>query len=882
MKTFAITFSLLAVLSFNSFSQETQKRVYNTTRTDNAPLINGQLDENEWNTGKWGSGFTQFEPYEGEKPTQPTEFKILYDDNYIYVAIKAYDSAPDSIINRMTRRDEVDGDYVGISFDSYHDLRTGFTFLVSSTGVKMDLMHINDGQVEDPSWDPIWHVKSAIYEWGWFAEMKIPLTQLRFEKNTDEVWGVEIFRLNYRESEMSFWQPIARNASGLVHNYGELDGLDGIEPKKTFDLMPYAVASYENYKAQEGNPFLSGSDFIPNAGLDGKLGLTNNLTLDFTVNPDFGQVEADPSQVNLTAYESYFREKRPFFIEGNNITSLRVGIGDGEMGNDNLFYSRRIGKSPAGYARLENGEYSKTPRNVRILGAAKLTGKTKDGLSIGVIEALTPATFARIDSAGNRSAQEVEPLTNYFIGRVQKDINKGNTMIGGMLTHTYRNLEAVEDLENSPLNYLHSSALTGGLDFTQHFNDKNWRLAINTAFSQVEGSQEAISATQTSARHLMQRPDATHMDYDPSRTSLSGTGGKVEFGKIGGNWNFMLFSTFKSPEFEINDLGYIRAADDMMHAIWSAYNINEPKGIYRRIRFNGNLYTMWDYGFNFKQHGGNMSVYTQFKNFWNASLGVNYNSRGISTTMLRGGPNMKTPGGKGMYYNLNSDNRKKLRLSLSGNHFWGRDDYMKSSSASLFISYRPVNTLRISLTPSYSSRLTGLQYVDALQNEEGETSYVFADLTQNVLSMSLRVNYNITPDLTIQYWGQPFFAAADYSGFKKITNPMAGVYDDRQHVFSSDEINKMENTYYIDEDSDGNTDYSFRDPSFNFDEFLSNLVLRWEFAPGSTLYAVWSQTRDAYVPTGEFILQDNINTLFNEEKAYNVFLLKFSYRFGLR
>lgn len=467
----------------------------------------------------------------------------------------------------MTRRDEVDGDYVGLSFDSYHDLRTGFTFLVSSTGVKMDLMHINDGQVEDPSWDPIWHVKSAIHELGWFAEMKIPLTQLRFEKNTDEVWGVEIFRLNYRESEMSFWQPIPRNTSGLVHMYGELDGLEDIEPKKIFDLMPYAVASYENYKAQEGNPFLSGSDFIPNAGLDGKLGVTNNLTLDFTINPDFGQVEADPSQVNLTAYESFFREKRPFFIEGNNITSLSIGVGDSEMGNDNLFYSRRIGKSPAGYARLENGEYSKTPRNVRILGAAKLTGKTKDGLSIGVIETVTPRTYARIDSAGHRSKQEVEPLTNYFIGRVQKDFNKGNTMIGGMLTHTYRDLKAVEDLENSPLNYLHSSALTGGLDFTQHFNDKNWKLSINTAFSQVEGSEEAISATQMSARHFMQRPDATHMDYDPSRTSLSGTGGKMEFGKIGGNWNFMLFSTFKSPGFEINDLGYIRAADDMMHAL---------------------------------------------------------------------------------------------------------------------------------------------------------------------------------------------------------------------------------------------------------------------------------------------------------------------------
>ncbi|MGM0666079.1 MAG: DUF5916 domain-containing protein [Bacteroidota bacterium] len=882
MKTFAITFSLLALFSLNTFSQKTEKRVYNTTRTDQAPIINGQHDENEWNVGEWGSDFTQFEPYEGEKATQPTEFKILYDDNFIYVAIKAYDSSPDSIINRMTRRDQVDGDYVGLSFDSYHDLRTGFTFIVSSTGVKMDLMHINDGQVEDPSWDPIWHVKSAIHEWGWFAEMKIPLTQLRFEKNTDEVWGVEIFRLNYRESEMSFWQPIARNASGLVHNFGELDGLDGIKPKKIFDLMPYAVASYENYKAQEGNPFLPGKDFVPNAGLDGKIGVTNNLTLDFTVNPDFGQVEADPSEVNLTAYESFFSEKRPFFIEGNNITSLNVGVGDGDIGNDNLFYSRRIGKEPAGSALLEDGEYSKTPRNVRILGAAKLTGKTQDGLSVGVIETITPRTFASVDSAGIRTYQEVEPFTNYFIGRVQKDFNKGNTMIGGMVTHTYRNLEAVDDIENSRLNKLHSSALTGGIDFSQLFNDRNWKFSFSTAFSHVRGSEEALRKTQLSARHMFQRPDASHMEYDPERTSLSGMGGKMELGKYGGNWNFMLFSTFRSPGFEINDLGYMRVADDMMHGLWSAYSFNEPRSFYRRIRFNSNWWTKWDYGFTFQKHGGNLSMYTQYKNFWSTNIGVSYNSNGLSTTMLRGGPNMKTPGGAGAFYSVSSDNRKKFRVSFNGNHYWGSEDYLTTNSLAMNFSYRPVNSLNISLSPAYSLRNSDLQYVCAMKNEEDETAYIFAELVQNVLSMSLRVNYNITPDLTIQYWGQPFFAAADYSGFKKITNPMAGSYDDRQHVFSIDEINEMEKIYYIDEDTDGNTDYSFGDPSFNFDEFLSNLVLRWEFAPGSTLYAVWSQSRDAFIPTGEFVIRDNINTLFTEEKPYNVFLIKLSYRFGLR
>lgn len=881
MKNFAVILFLLATLTLNALSQEEEKKIYSATRTDIAPQINGIPDDDEWTHGEWAGDFIQFEPYDGQEATQPTEFKILYDDSFIYVAIKSYDSSPDSIINRMTRRDEIDGDYAGVSFDSYHDLRTGFTFIVSSTGVKMDLMHANDGTVEDPSWDPIWHARSSIQEWGWFAEMKIPLTQLRFEKNTSDVWGMEVFRLNYRESELSFWQAIPRNASGLVHMYGELDGLDKIEPRKTFDLTPYAVASYENYKAQEGNPFLKGRDFLPNAGIDGKIGVTNNLTLDFTINPDFGQVEADPSEVNLTAYESFFSEKRPFFVEGNNITRLSVGVGDGDLSYDNLFYSRRIGKKPSGSPQLETGEYSKTPRNVPILGAAKLTGKTKDGLSVGIIETITPRTYARIDSAGVRSTGEVEPLSNYFIGRVQKDFNKGNTMIGGMVTHTYRDLTSVDDLENSSLNYLHNSALTGGLDFSQSFNDRNWKFSFSTAFSHVKGSKEAIRATQLSPRHMFNRPDADHIEYDPERTSLSGLGGKMEFGKFGGNWNFMIFSIVRSPGFEINDLGYMRTADDMMHGVWSAYNFNEPKSFYRKIRLNANWWTKWDYGFTFQKHGGNMSVYTQYKNFWSTNIGLSYNSNGLSTTILRGGPNMKIPGGTGMFYSISSDNRKKLRLSLNGNHYWGRQDYTITNSLSVSMSYRPFNILNISIRPSYSLTNTDLQYVNTVENEEGELSYIFADLAQHVLSLSLRINLNITPDMTIQYWGQPFFAAADYSAYKKISSPMAVNYSDRYHEFTENEIISMENIYYIDEDIDGNIDYSLANPDFNFDEFLSNLVVRWEFVPGSTLYAVWSQTINAATPVGEFILRDNINTLFTEQKPYNVFLLKFSYRFGL-
>ncbi|MDH5397521.1 MAG: carbohydrate binding family 9 domain-containing protein [Cyclobacteriaceae bacterium] len=881
MKKKIIFTGLLALISLMALGQEDTKRIYTATKTEVAPLINGNLDDEAWAVGVWSGDFIQHEPFEGQKPTQPTEFKVLYDNNFLYVAIKAYDSSPDSIVNRMTRRDDIDGDFVGISLDCYHDLRTGFTFLVSSTGVKMDIMLSNDGMTEDTSWDPIWYVKTRMQDWGWSTEMKIPFTQLRFEKNSDEVWGFEVLRQNYRNDEMSFWQAIPRNASGLIHLFGELNGLENVEPRKILDLTPYAVGSFEKYEATEGNPYASGKDFIPNVGLDGKIGVTNNLTMDFTINPDFGQVEADPSQVNLTAYEVFFNERRPFFVEGKNITSLRVGIGDGDIGNDNLFYSRRIGKRPSGSARIANGEHAKTPRNVRILGAAKLTGKTKDGLSIGIMESVTPRTFAKINSAGIETDQEVEPLTNYFVGRIQKDFNEGNTMVGGMITHTARALSNVENLESSDLNSLHQSALTGGLDYTRFFKDKNWNLSLSTAFSQVQGSEEAIRATQLSARHLYQRPDAHHMAYDSTRTSLGGYGGKMEFGKFGGNWNFMLFSTLRSPGFEINDLGYLRSADEMIHGIWSAYQITKPKSFYRSIRLNSNLWTSWDYAFTYRGMGGNFGIFTQYKNFWSTNVGILFNGSGTSTSLLRGGPNMKLPGSTGMFYSLNSDNRKLIRVGFFGNHSRGNENYSISNSYSVNLSYQPFNTLKLTLQPAFNNNLSELQYVDMRVNEAGTNSYIFARLNQKVFSTSLRISYSITPDLTIQYWGQPFFAAADYSKFKKVDRPMASKFTDRFHVFNSQEIREADGVYFIDEDLQGTDDYTLDNPDFVFDEFLSNMVLRWEFVPGSTLYMVWSQTRDAFTNTGEFDFNNNVNILFKEEKPYNVFLIKLSYRIGL-
>jgi len=434
---------LLVLLPFAVVGQDYEKRVYTATLITNPPAINGDLDDEAWMQGEWSGDFLQFEPSEGAPVKQKTEFKLVYDDNNIYVAIKAWDTAPDSIVSRMTRRDDTDGDEVVVAFDSYFDQRTAFGFGVSAAGVKDDLIYTDDGKNEDESFDPIWYVKTAIHDWGWAVEMRIPLTQLRFSNTEHQVWGFEVIREIYRHNETDLWQPIARNASGRIHNSGLLHGLSNIKPRTLFDLTPYGVTKLETYQGEAGNPWQDGSGFTASAGLDAKIGVTNNMILSLSLNPDFGQVEADPSEVNLTAFETYFREKRPFFIEGKNITSYNLGIGGGDEGNDNLFYSRRIGRSPRMSYIPGEDEFSWTPSFTPIIGAAKLTGKSAGGWSVGAIEAFTSQVNTKIynDQTEETSYRTAEPLTNFTVGRVQKDFNEGKTIIGAMGTSTIRLLD---------------------------------------------------------------------------------------------------------------------------------------------------------------------------------------------------------------------------------------------------------------------------------------------------------------------------------------------------------------------------------------------------------------------------------------------------------
>lgn len=869
---------IIALISLSicnlSFGQNTVKKIYSAIEIDQAPFIDGILDDTAWEKGAWVNNFTQFEPYNAAEATQRTEFNIVFDKDNLYIAMKAFDTSPDSIVQRLTRRDNPDGDYMGIAFDSYHDLRTAFMFAVTAGGVKFDQMLTEDGDNEDESWNANWWVKVKMVEDGWVAEMKIPFSQLRFEKASDGVWGLQVFRQTYRHNELDFWQHISKDAPGLVHMFGEMNGLESIKPQKIFDITPYGIAKLETYEEEVGNPFADGRNFDANAGVDAKIGVTNNLTLDLTINPDFGQVEADPSEVNLSAYESYFREKRPFFIEGANITTFGIGIGDGGVGNDNLFYSRRIGRRPRLYPDLNDNEYASVPRHTPIIGAAKLTGKTSDGLSIGIIESVTAEGRAEIDDNGTRRYETVEPLTNYFLARVQKDYNDGNTMVGGMITSTNRWTDVTTE------DYYHKTAYTGGVDFTQYFQNKVWMFNVNAAFSQVNGTQTAITNTQESSARYFQREDNDYVNYDPTKTSLMGSGGRMQVIRQKGHWTHLAVLLWKTPGFELNDMGYLRQADQVFAMYWGQYRVWEPKGFYRSWNLSGDYYSVWDFGGNINGHGLELNGNMNFKNFWNFWGHLNLNTNGISNSMLRGGPRMNTIGSANVQYNISTDSRKKLHFYIYNNFGKGFENSSKNFSVSTGFTYKPINTLTVSVNPEFNKSFNELQYI-GLENFNTKDRYLFASLDQKVLSASIRISYNVTPDLTLQYWGQPFIASGKFSEYKVIDNPMADSYRDRFDVFASNQMSDLvDGEFNIDENADGNVDYTIGNPDFNVQEFLSNFVVRWEYNPGSSVYLVWNQTRNGFIEDGEMRVGDNLDNLF-AEKSHNVFLVKFSYRIGL-
>ena len=855
-----------------------QSRMYTTKKIQRqSPKVDGIFDEKVWDQVDWSGDFRQREPYENEPATEDTRFKIVYDDNNLYFAIRCFDSAPDSIEKRMSRRDGFPGDWVEVNIDSYHDLRTAFSFTISASGVKGDEAVTNDNNW-DSSWDPIWDARTTIDEQGWTAEIQIPLSQLRFGKKEDHIWGLQVNRRLYRKSEFSSWQFISPTASGWVHLFGELHGISNIKPQKQRDLTPYVMTGFESYQPDHENPFMPGKELLKNIGIDGKWGITNDFTLDFTLNPDFGQVEADPSEVNLTTFETKFTERRPFFIEGKNILSFNFEDGGGPLSADNLFYSRRIGRAPTYYPDLEDNEYIDRPTNTTILGAFKLTGKTQNGWSVGILESITQNEKALIDQEGSRREIVVEPLTNYFTSRVQKDLNESNTLIGGMVTATNRNLS--EDyLKES----MHNAAYSAGFDFTQHFKDKTYYLKLKTAFSRITGSKKSILETQQKSPHFFQRPDAEHLRVDSTRTYLDGFGGSVQFGKAGNSkWMYTLWITWRSPGLNLNEIGYLNRNDEIQEVFWVGFRQREPFSIFRNLNLNVNQWYASTFGMETRYYGGNFNGYMEFVNYWGFGFGVDREGKSLSTETLRGGPALLYNGNTNAWIFVGTDHRKKVYFTFNTSHFFrdGSTDY--SHNYNLGMRFQISDAFNVSLYPDYSTRFNKLEWVETLDDLE-EVRYLRGTIRQTTTHLTLRFSYNITPDFTVEFYAMPFVSAGKYTEFKYITDAGADNFEDRFIQYTDEQINYIaeDEIYEIDENLDGTIDYSFDQPDFNVYDFNANLVVRWEYQPGSTLFFVWSQKRFKGLTDGNFNMGNDFETLFTDTYPHDVLLVKLSYRFDI-
>lgn len=870
--------SIIIFLPVQTFSQ---KRIYTTARTTSEFNIDGVFDENAWDTVDWSEDFIQREPHPEQLPSQNTKFKILYDNNFLYIAIRCFDSAPDSIVRRLSRRDTWDGDWIEINIDSYHDLRSGFSFNVNAEGVKSDETISNDDQW-DPSWESIWQVKTSIDSFGWNAEFRIPFTQLRFGKQDNYIWGLQVNRRLFRKEEYSSWQYISPNATGWVHNFGELHGISNIKPNKQKDITPFVVGGLKSYQMNSDNPFADGKDLKGNIGVDGKFGITNDLTLDFTINPDFGQVEADPSEVNLSTFETKFQERRPFFIEGKSILSYTLTDGGTPMSNDNLVYSRRIGKKPSYDLGLDENEdeYAKYPESTTILGAFKLTGKTRKGWSIGLFESITQKEMAEIDSADVRHKQEVEPFTNYLAGRLQKDFNNSNTRVGIMATATNRKLDNALLVAEMP-----KEAYTGGFDLFHQWKDKTYYLTLKGAFSTIRGTKTAMLNYQTSSPHYLQRPDAPHLKVDSTRTNLEGNGGIFQIGKSGNSrWMYCTWITWRTQGLNLNDIGYMNRNDEIQEVAWVGFRQREPFSVFRNFNANINQWYGITLGNEKRYVGGNFNFQGMFKNYWSLGAGMSRDGKSISTETLRGGPSLQYDGITSFWASSNTDYRKKINFYLSFYSEFRDHGSAKYLSYALVTNYQATDALKISLEPGYNKRTDKIEYVKSL-DDLPDPRYIRGTIDQTTLSIIVRCNYSITPDFSIQFYAMPFISAGKYnnSEFKYITNADASNFKNQFVTYNANQItyDSDNEIYEVDENLDGPVDnYTFDDPNFNIYDFNANLVIRWEYLPGSTMYLVWSQNRNTSDSSGDFSLGNDTKTLFDTYPT-DVVMLKISYRFGL-
>lgn len=876
--TIIIVLALQTVLICSGSGKTSPAKVVPAQNLKNLNInLDGKLTEPVWQTNPVNE-FTQKDPNEGKPASEKTDVWVAYDNEYIYVAAKLYDSKPDSIDASLARRDNyISSDWFAFYVDPYNDKKSGYFFAVNAGGTMLDGILFNDSW-DDWSWDGIWQSKAVVEKDGWSVEMKIPFSQMRFNQSDAMTWGVNFYREIKRNNEKSYYVMVPKKESGFVSRFASLEGLNGINPKQRLEVMPYMVQKAQYLVHDQGDPFYKSNQYKTTLGADFKIGIGSNLNVDATINPDFGQVEVDPAVINLSAFESYFNEKRPFFIEGMDNFYFGIGGANNNWGFNfgwpELFYSRRIGRSPRG--ETSDADFVKYPSETRILGAAKLTGKLSETTTIGAISAITERTYATLWNNGTRTNQEIEPLTYYNVLRSRKDFNDGRQSLGVMLTGVNRAFS-----DNSLRENLSQNAYAFGLDgWTFLDEDKEYVLTGAFAGSYVSGTKEYLQNLQKQPYRYYQRPDASFATFDSTRTSLSGYYGRLMLNKQSGNFYLNSALGLVSPGFEQNDLGFQWMADRINFHTVLGYRWFEPDGIFRSkdiyvtyarsINFDGNTIS----NFIWYRFGGT------FLNYYELFGGGNYNFESYNPSLTRGGPLGINPASYYFWIYGGSDSRKEF--SVNGEVDFSRNSIgSKYNWFSLSFTWKPNTQITFSIGPTYEISNSKQQWVNNFDDPTAvntyKTRYVFSEITQHTLAANIRLNWTFSPKLSLQLFMQPFFAVGDYSNYKELAKPRTMDYNYYGQNGSTINYNQDDNVYYVDPDGSGTAqEFSFDNPDFNFKSLRGTAVLRWEVMPGSIFYFVWSHNQANFNDPGNFSFGRDFRNLWNTQ-GDNILLVKFSY-----
>ena len=876
--------TILSVYPTYSSVEQNSKRQISAVRVEEKIVIDGKLNEKIWQ-GPAFSGLIQQDPEQGVEPSQQTEFWVAYDDEAFYFAGKFYDTQPDSILARLVRRDFIWGDPSDgcvLYLDSYHDNRSGYFFYVSAAGTLADGLIENDvKQPNDLSWDGVWEGSASLSDDGWSVEMKIPYSQLRFQEGDSQVWGINVERFISRRFETDMLVFTPRNESGFTSRFPDLVGIEGITPPTRIEFLPYVVAKAEYIQSAPGNPFNSGSEYSPGIGLDVRAGLGNSLTLNGTINPDFGQVEVDPAVVNLTDVEYTFEEKRPFFTEGASIYRFGYGGTNNTVSfnwpTTNIFYSRRIGRAPQG--GLPTFDYADIPDGTHILGAAKISGQIYDGWKFGTIQSLTKREFADINVNSINSRIEVEPLTYYGVLRLQRDFNSGNQGFG--LLSTFTNRFFVDQMLSYSINKNAFVLASDGWTFLD--SDNTYVLTGWAALSNINGSTERLIALQESPTHYFQRPDVTHVKVDSAATSMTGYSGRLMLNKNRGRWTFNTAVGFVNPKFEVNDLGFGSFSDYINAHFHTNYIWNVPTDFYQYFGFNASAFVSYDFGLNRIAEGYRVGSYLTLRDFYGANLSYLYNPSTLNSRRTRGGPLTINPERHSINFDLYTDNRVWWVLNIGGNYNTGEDGVSRGIYTNL--EFKVLPTLTVSFGPEFYKDIFETQWIsnfaDPAATETYHYRYVFAHLDQTTFSANIRFDWIMNPKLSFQLYLQPLISSGNYNDFKFLNRPAS--YDYTIYGQNGSTIDQVTNTngavtsYTLDPDGEGPADaQTISNPNFNFVSLRGNAVLRWEYMAGSTLYLVWTQSRADVGPTGEFEFSNSFRNLMNIEPD-NIFMLKITY-----